>query len=83
LGSSVVCAEELILRQYAGFQEQPDQPRHPMITYARAYAIHKVVVRNMVETAFDIALDNPWIRQTAPPVILVAFLRQGRSSEVL
>jgi hypothetical protein len=33
LGRSIVCAEELILCQYAGFQKQPDQPRHPVISY--------------------------------------------------
>ena len=37
----------------------------------------------MVKTAFDVALDNPWVRQPAPPIVLIAFLRQGGSAEVL
>jgi hypothetical protein len=36
LRRSVVCTEKLIFRQYASFQEQPDQPRHPTIGYANA-----------------------------------------------
>src|ERR1700677_184130 len=40
-------------------------------------------MRNMVEAAFDVALDNPGVRQPAPSFVLVAFLRQGASAEVL
>src|ERR1700733_1263929 len=41
------------------------------------------MMRDLVETAFDVALDNPWIRQPAPSIVLIAFLRQGGSTEVL
>jgi site-specific DNA recombinase len=36
LGRSIVCAEELILCQYAGLQKRSDQSRHPVISYACA-----------------------------------------------
>jgi hypothetical protein len=83
LRRSVVCAEELVFRQYAGLQEQLDQPHHLLVGHAAAQSSEKVVVRNLVKTALDVALDNPWIRQSAPPIVLVAFLRQGGSAEVL
>src|SRR5580704_8879300 len=37
----------------------------------------------MVEAAFDVALDNPRVWQPAPPFVLIAFLRQSASAEVL
>jgi hypothetical protein len=42
-----------------------------------------MVMRNMIEAAFDVTLDNPRVRQLAPPFVLIAFLRQGGSAEVL
>src|ERR1700733_13144917 len=41
------------------------------------------MMRDLVETAFDVALDNPWIRQPAPSIVPIPFLRQGGSTEVL
>ncbi len=59
--------QELVLRQHAGFQEAPDQPRHPSIGNASAYTIHQVMVVDVIEAASDISLNDPGIRQPEPP----------------
>ena len=38
---------------------------------------------DIVETAFDVSLYHPGIRQPAPPTILIAFLRLDSHSDML
>jgi hypothetical protein len=37
----------------------------------------------MIETALNVAFYDPWIRHPVPPRVLVAFMRQGSSSDIL
>jgi hypothetical protein len=42
-----------------------------------------VVVTEVVETAFDVSLYDPRIRQPAPPTVLIALMRHESHADVL
>jgi hypothetical protein len=42
-----------------------------------------VVVTEVIEAAFDIPLDDPGVRQPAPPTVLIALMRQESHADML
>lgn len=80
---AIVRTQELILRKNAGFQEQPDQPRHPLVGHASAYPVHQMVVVDVVEAALNVTLDDPVIRHALPPTVAPHFAGNCASTDVL
>ena len=66
LGSPGVSSDKLIFRQNPGFQKQKEQPAHLPVATATADSLHHLMMINMVETAFNIPFNNPWVREAVP-----------------
>ena len=69
LGGATTRGKKKTFFEYAGFQELPNQFRHFQIADAGANTLHQPMVIDLIETALDIALDDPLVR---PPLAVAS-----------
>jgi hypothetical protein len=77
------CRKDDTVRQDPGFQELAEQPRHLDITDARTYTLHQFVVIDVVETALDVAFDDPGIRRPLASAIFGFCSRSHAHADML